>query len=115
MHDTARSSDLLRTITEGASNFRDLGGLNARDGRQVRGGAVYRSDHLARLTPEGARALPALGLAVLLLGGCTTLAPDAGLGPVAGTVRRHAGTELPALDASDADIARRAQALLASR
>lgn len=60
-----------------------------------------------------ARALPALGLAVLLLGGCTTLAPDAGLGPVAGAVRRHAGTELPALDASDADIARRAQALLA--
>jgi protein-tyrosine phosphatase len=60
MADHTPSPDLLRTITEGASNFRDLGGLKARDGRRVRGGAVYRSDHLARLTAEGARALPAL-------------------------------------------------------
>lgn len=64
MADHTPSPDLLRTITEGASNFRDLGGLKARDGRRVRAGAVYRSDHLARLTAEGARALPALPVRV---------------------------------------------------
>lgn len=64
MPDHTPSPDLLRTITEGASNFRDLGGLKARDGRRVRAGAVYRSDHLARLTAEGARALPALPVRV---------------------------------------------------
>lgn len=60
--------------------------------------------------------LAALGL----LGGCATLAPDAGLGPVADTVRRHTGAELPALapaattpDGDAAAIAQRAQALLA--
>ncbi|MDT7837843.1 TolC family protein [Aquabacterium sp. OR-4] len=58
--------------------------------------------------------------AIGLLSGCATLAPDAGLGPVADTVRRHTGAELPALapaaiapDGEAAAIAERAQALLA--
>ena len=35
---------------EGAPNFRDLGGLQTRNGRQVRYGTVYRSENLARLS-----------------------------------------------------------------
>jgi len=35
------------------SNFRDLGGYFARDGRSVKWGQLYRSGHLADLTPRG--------------------------------------------------------------
>src|ERR1700716_1509843 len=34
----------------GASNFRDLGGYPARDGRAVRGRQIFRSNHLGHLT-----------------------------------------------------------------
>jgi protein-tyrosine phosphatase len=34
----------------GASNFRDLGGYPARDGRAVRWGQIFRSNHLGHLT-----------------------------------------------------------------
>ena len=47
----------------GASNFRDLGGYRAADGRQVRWRRLFRSDHLAALTPADAEALQTLGLA----------------------------------------------------
>lgn len=46
----------------GASNFRDLGGYDTQDGRQVRWGRLFRSDHLGRLTPEDEGALAALGV-----------------------------------------------------
>ncbi len=36
---------------QGASNFRDLGGYRGAQGRRVRRGRVFRSDHLAALTP----------------------------------------------------------------
>jgi protein-tyrosine phosphatase len=45
-----------------ASNFRDLGGHIGLDGRRVRQGRVYRSDHLAGLSPEDVRRLQGLGL-----------------------------------------------------
>ncbi|QEA12445.1 tyrosine-protein phosphatase [Comamonas flocculans] len=48
---------------QGASNFRDLGGYAAADGRRVRWRRLFRSDHLAALTSEDAQALAALGLA----------------------------------------------------
>lgn len=37
---------------QGASNFRDVGGYRNADGRQVRRGQVFRSDHLGGLTSE---------------------------------------------------------------
>jgi protein-tyrosine phosphatase len=46
----------------GASNFRDLGGYIALDGRPVRWRTLFRSDHLATLTPEDQAALARLGL-----------------------------------------------------
>lgn len=47
-------------MLQGASNFRDLGGHTGTDGRRVRHGLVYRSDHLASLTAEDQRTLAAL-------------------------------------------------------
>jgi len=47
----------------GASNFRDLGGYAAAQGRTVRWRRLFRSDHLASLTPTDAAALHALGVA----------------------------------------------------
>lgn len=46
----------------GASNFRDLGRYPARGGRAMRPGRIYRSDHLAHLTPEDQARLQALGV-----------------------------------------------------
>jgi len=46
----------------GASNFRDLGGYGTQDGRRVRWGRLFRSDHLGRLTPEDEAVLAGLGL-----------------------------------------------------
>lgn len=45
-----RDPDLRAVGLQGASNFRDLGGLRGADGRSVRIGRVFRSDHLAGLT-----------------------------------------------------------------
>ena len=45
---------------EGASNFRDLGGLATTHGPQVRLTRVYRSDHLARLSQADHQRLAAL-------------------------------------------------------
>jgi len=49
-------------LLQGASNFRDLGGYRNAEGRRVRRGQVFRSDHLAGLTPEDHRQLQALGV-----------------------------------------------------
>ncbi|MDO5290290.1 MAG: tyrosine-protein phosphatase [Pseudomonadota bacterium] len=46
----------------GASNFRDLGGYPGADGRAVRWRTLFRSDHLAALTPQDAHMLSALGV-----------------------------------------------------
>lgn len=47
---------------EGATNFRDLGGYEARDGRRVRWRRLFRADGLHRLTPGDGGTLAALGL-----------------------------------------------------
>lgn len=47
---------------QGASNFRDLGGYPARDGRSVRWRQLFRSDHLAELTAADRERLRHLGL-----------------------------------------------------
>jgi protein-tyrosine phosphatase len=50
-------------LLQGASNFRDVGGYRNADGRRVRRGQVFRSDHLAGLTDEDRVRLQALGIA----------------------------------------------------
>ncbi len=47
----------------GASNFRDLGGYAGHGGRTVRWRKIFRSDHLAGLTPHDVALLSGLGLA----------------------------------------------------
>ncbi len=47
---------------EGATNFRDIGGYQADDGRRVKWGMVYRSDRLSRLTERDLAQLSQLGL-----------------------------------------------------
>lgn len=47
---------------EGATNFRDIGGYRADDGRSVKWGMVYRSDRLSRLTEHDLARLSELGL-----------------------------------------------------
>ena len=47
----------------GASNFRDLGGYQGRDGRTVKWRRLFRSDHLAALTPQDQDTLARLGVA----------------------------------------------------
>ena len=46
----------------GASNFRDLGGHSGLDGRRVRTGQVFRSDHLGTLSADDHRTLQPLGI-----------------------------------------------------
>ncbi len=47
---------------DGATNFRDIGGYRAADGRCVKWGMVYRSDRLSRLTERDLARLSELGL-----------------------------------------------------
>jgi protein-tyrosine phosphatase len=42
---------------EGAPNFRDLGGYTNRQGKRIRPGKIFRSDHLGQLTPSDIRLL----------------------------------------------------------
>jgi protein-tyrosine phosphatase len=57
------SQDERRVLRlQGATNFRDLGGYLTPDGRQVRWGRIFRSDHLGRLTDDDEALLAALGL-----------------------------------------------------
>ncbi|MGQ0530887.1 MAG: tyrosine-protein phosphatase, partial [Panacagrimonas sp.] len=50
---------------EGASNFRDLGGYPAADGKTVRWGQLYRSGAMAKLSDGDYEYLSALGIRVL--------------------------------------------------
>ncbi len=53
----------IRTLNlSGASNFRDLGGYKAQDGRTVRWRRIFRSDHLAALTEQDTRQLADIGV-----------------------------------------------------
>ena len=50
-------------LLQGASNFRDVGGYRNAEGRHVRRGQVFRSDHLAGLTDDDRVRLQSLGIA----------------------------------------------------
>ena len=47
---------------EGTLNFRDVGGYATADGRHMRSGRVFRSDHLSTVTDGGLAVLESLGL-----------------------------------------------------
>lgn len=74
----------------GSFNFRDLGGYETADGRQVRRRRLFRSDALHGLTPEDMTQLDEIGLtAVFDLRSAMELERD-GLGPLfAGGVLHH--------------------------
>jgi protein-tyrosine phosphatase len=55
-----------RIAFDGPGNLRDLGGYRTADGRSVRWGVLYRSDHLGRLSARDLRQLRRLELAVLV-------------------------------------------------
>ncbi len=60
----AAPSESTRSLPlAGASNFRDLGGYTGAEGRQVAWRRIFRSDHLAALTPDDQARLAALGIA----------------------------------------------------
>jgi protein-tyrosine phosphatase len=59
---STRVVSLRRLPLEGASNFRDLGGYQTSDGRYVRWGRVYRSNHLVDLTASDYAYLNGLGI-----------------------------------------------------
>jgi protein-tyrosine phosphatase len=50
------------SLLQGASNFRDIGGYRNVDGRRVRRGQVFRSDHLASLTADDLDRIKAFGV-----------------------------------------------------
>jgi protein-tyrosine phosphatase len=57
-----RVVSVRRLPLEGAKNFRDLGGYRTSDGRYVRWGLVYRSNHLVNLTAKDSEYLNGLGI-----------------------------------------------------
>ena len=57
-----RVVSIRRLPLEGAINFRDLGGYRTKDGKYVRWGLLYRSDHLVNLTEKDYAYLNALGI-----------------------------------------------------
>ena len=59
---TTRVVSIRRLPLEGARNFRDLGGYRTSDGRYVRWGLVYRSNHLVNLTARDSEYLNGLGI-----------------------------------------------------
>lgn len=55
-----------RIAFDGTSNLRDLGGYRAADGRTLRWGMLYRSDHLGRLSVRDLRYFGALELSTIV-------------------------------------------------
>jgi protein-tyrosine phosphatase len=51
---------------EGAVNFRDLGGYETTDGRQIRWRTLFRADGLSRLTDQDRAAIRQLGVATVI-------------------------------------------------
>ncbi len=61
----SRVVSIRRLPLEGARNFRDLGGYRTEDGRFVKWGMLYRSDHLVSLTASDYEYLAKLGIRVV--------------------------------------------------
>ena len=54
-----------RLALEGAYNFRDLGGIETRDGKRTRWGLIFRSDALDHLTAADYKRLNGLGISLV--------------------------------------------------
>lgn len=63
LHPTPTAAPARSLPLTGASNFRDLGGYIGHDGRAVKWRRLFRSDHLAALTPQDQTLLAELGVA----------------------------------------------------
>jgi len=63
LHPTPTAAPARSLPLTGASNFRDLGGYSGHDGRAVKWRRLFRSDHLAALTPQDQTLLAELGVA----------------------------------------------------
>jgi len=50
----------------GVRNFRDLGGYQTQDGRRIKKGLLFRSGHLADLSPRGLDNLSDIGLSTII-------------------------------------------------
>ena len=59
---TAPPQHPSRVELAGARNLRDLGGYSTIDGRQIKKGVLYRSDHLKRVRRQNVEAVAALGV-----------------------------------------------------
>ena len=59
---TAPPQHPSRIELAGTRNLRDLGGYSTIDGRQIKKGLLYRSDHLKRVSRRNAEAVVALGV-----------------------------------------------------
>lgn len=56
-----------RTLpVEGMNNFRDMGGYETGDGRHVKWGCLYRSDHIFNATAQGMEYLRKLGIRTII-------------------------------------------------
>ena len=87
---------------EGAFNFRDLGGLPARDGRRVRSGVLFRSDTLQALSEQDVERLAddvGIGLVVDLRSGLEAV--EEGRGPLASGTSCYLNAPLPDAPVSD--------------
>ncbi len=51
-----------RIEVTGSRNLRDLGGYHTMDGRQIKKGVLYRSDHLGQITKKDLEKIAALGV-----------------------------------------------------
>jgi protein-tyrosine phosphatase len=59
---TAPPQHPSRVELAGARNLRDLGGYSTIDGRHIKKGVLYRSDHLKRVSRRNAEAVASLGV-----------------------------------------------------
>lgn len=95
--------DLRRVVLSAAFNVRDLGGLSAGEGRQVRRGRAYRADALHRLTGPDCAVMAALGIRkVFDLRSNAELARD-GIGDFAGREAEHVHVPLVRVSLSPFD------------
>lgn len=57
---------MKRIKLDGASNFRDIGGLRTSDGKKVKEGLLYRADELSKLTSKDIEIVEELGLKTII-------------------------------------------------
>lgn len=106
----ARREPGRRIPFDGPGNLRDLGGYRTTDGGTVRWGALYRSDHLGKLSARDLRQLRRLKLAVLV---DFRSAPEKAIAP--NRLPRHHGVRVVELPMFDDEATRAQEAELRAR